>query len=126
MSTWSVSVSHVGEEPVPFTDISMDDDRDVYRTLLCFLVDLQERYENPMLFVNGKRFRPKEEHVADYYQYLIDLTEGKKPEKPIVSVACMRRYATDVEEHDRDLREQAEQIVESVHRPKNTVKVKVR
>jgi len=126
MSTWSISASYDGEDPSSFTDILMDDDRDVYRTLLCFLIDLQERYENPVLFVNGKRFRPKEEHVEDYRQYSIDVTEGKKPEKPIVSVACMRRYATDVEEHDRDLREQAEQIVESVHRPKNTVKVKVR
>ena len=126
MSEWNISVSNSGEQPYSLAIASMDDDRDVYRYLLCILLDLQERHENPIIFVNEKRFRPKEEDVADYQQYLADMVEHKKVTKPIVSVACMRRYATDIVEHDRELREQAEQIVESVHRPVNRMKVKVR
>ena len=130
---WTFTMSLDGEPQQLWADVAIEDDRDVYRCALSLLADLQDRHEDPKVYINEKLFRPREVHTLDYVEYVQQMLAGDKPKKPSLPESCMRPYATDKDEHAKELREQVERVVEEAQRrteplprPRSRVKVKVR
>lgn len=112
MSAWEVHMSCEGEEPQLWAQVAIEDDRDAFKCILSLLLDLRSRYEAPQVFVNGNRFVPSDEHVADYEAYTEALVNGEVPEALSLPLTCMKPYVKDSEQYEEEMRAREERRYE--------------